>query len=306
MKSPLAPDQTCKLVKTFDLTTIARRWKIELGIDWQPSNSTHLSYWQCPVSNLFFYTPNETVGDESLYIQLERFSWYYMPDKWEFRKALELLGENKKVKRILEVGVGKGFFLEKASATGIDIEGVELNSEAAAVARSKGFKVHGVDLSQLATTNLRSWDGICAFQVIEHLSNPREFLEHALTLLRPGGILILSVPNSAVTVYFDPERTNLLDQPPHHMSHWDEHVFHYLEKILPVKINHIAFEPLAKYHVDSFIASWANQAKASFGDPIRRIIMNRFTIPLLRRTLNLGLRYMVRGHTLLVCLRKTE
>jgi hypothetical protein len=114
------------------------------------------------------------------------------------------------------------------------------------------------------------------------------------------------VPNAAVAVKLDPERTGLLDQPPHHMSHWDEQVFYYLEKILPLKVRSVAFEPLAKYHIPMFLTFWANQTNVSREVLFRKLLINRITIPLLSGALGLGFRFFVRGHTLLVCLQKNE
>ena len=56
-----------------------------------------------------FYTPSELAGSASLYEQLQKFDWYYMPEKWEFRQALSWIQAEHGVRRLLEVG-GRGFF----------------------------------------------------------------------------------------------------------------------------------------------------------------------------------------------------
>lgn len=44
----------------------------------------------------------------------------------------------------------------------------------------------------------QSFDIIVSFETLEHLPNPQRFLQEALRVLRPGGIMILSTPNRAV------------------------------------------------------------------------------------------------------------
>lgn len=307
MKSPFSNHNSCELIKEIDVQAIAKRWKSELGIDWTPPHGVHkFQYWRDQVTGFYFYTPHEVTGKSDLYQQLQKFSWYYMQDKWEFSKAIQVLRSHKisNNSRLLEIGVGKAFFLEKAKLFGLDVAGVELNPDAAALARGKGFQIFEDDLSSLAQSQPSAWDIICSFQVLEHLSNPRDFLEQSLALLKPNGFLILSVPNAAVSRYLDPNREDLLDQPPHHMGHWDASVFSALEGLLPLKVKTIAFEPLAPYHINWFVGSWSNTIRLKFGNLAGQLILNRLTAPIVSNTLAAGLRHLVKGHTLLVCLQK--
>lgn len=233
-----------------------------------------------------------------------------MTEMWQFDRALTLIQRSTAGlssptgKRILEVGVGRGSFLEQARGIGIEAEGVEISPEAAVMARAKGFQIHEESLAHLASQSFRPWDAICSFQVLQHLAEPRTSLEQAVALLKPGGLLILSVPIAAVAARIDSECTNLLNQPPRIMSHWDEGVTRYLEEILPLEIRTIEFEPLADCHIGWFAGAWVSQIQRRLGRPLCRLILNRFTIQLLHHSLRLVLRYLVRGHTLLVCWQK--
>ena len=229
-----------------------------------------------------------------------------MEEKWEFRYALQLLRKHSQNSqhKILEVGVGRGAFLKQAQACGNDIFGVELNNEGAQAARHMGFTIFEQNLGSLGTNHAESFDAVCAFQVLEHLPNPKSFLEQALALLKQDGCLILSVPNSEVVRRMDPEHNDLLDQPPHHMTHWSKEAFYFLEEILPARVIDVAFEPLAPYHVDWFMGSWVEAFEASAGRTARRLVFNRLSLPLFRSMLALGGRKLIKGHTLLVCLQK--
>lgn len=307
MISPLSGSDDCTLIKNIDAKRIASRWREELGVDWVPTKSAEeIQYWVDNRSGFCFYTPASAAGDESLYLQLQKFPWYYMEEKWEFRYALQLLRKYRLNGKpnVLEVGVGRGAFLKQAQAYDNDISGVELNSEGAQAARCIGFTIFEQDLKSIGTNLAESFDAVCAFQVLEHLPNPKNFLEEALALLKQDGFLILSVPNSEVACRLDPGRNDLLDQPPHHMTHWSKDAFYFLEKILPVRVADVAFEPLAVYHIDWFIGSWLKAFEASAGSYARRILFNRLSLPLLKKLLALGGRKLVKGHTLLVCLQK--
>ena len=307
MQSPLSLSTNCRLVASIDASTIESRWLKELGIKWhRPHAIRHFQYWRDEETGLQFYTPDQVAGSAELYEQLQRFEWYYMEDKWEFTTALDILMPLKANSRVLEVGIGQGAFLEKARNARFQVVGMELNQAAAKTARSKGLKVIEKDLASLYADDPSPWDSICAFQVLEHLPEPRMFLDDAIALLRPGGLLILSVPNAAVARKLDPERNGLLDQPPHHMSHWDEEVFRSLENFLPLKLRHVAFEPLANYHINWFIEAWRRQLQGKAGKLVSKTGLNSFTISVIRKALQLGLRQLVRGHTLLVCLQKTD
>jgi 2-polyprenyl-3-methyl-5-hydroxy-6-metoxy-1,4-benzoquinol methylase len=100
------------------------------------------------------------------------------------------------VKNLLEVGCGSGIFLE--------------------VAAKRGWKVHGLDISQqaveLARKNCPTAQVICApieragflretfnvialWDVIEHVEDPEKLLQEARSLLASGGYLIMETPD---------------------------------------------------------------------------------------------------------------
>lgn len=278
---------------------ISEKWEEALGIDVgeQFRELSSIEYWECSQTGFRWYTPPQAAGDGSLYAQLEKFDWYYMPDKWEFSKALNLLENGSS---ILEVGVGEGHFLQAAKNRGFFIEGVELNPKGAERARNLGFQVYEMMLNELSEQIDQRFDAICSFQVLEHVPNPREFLEGMISLLKPGGKLVLSVPNAAVVRKIDPHNQDLLNQPPHHMGHWDERVFRSLERIFPTQVKSVHYEPLASYHVAWMVNGYLRGLLFPFGKTIPRLLVNRYsTLPLQWLMLG-GARKVFPGHTLLV------
>jgi SAM-dependent methyltransferase len=184
---------------------------------------------------------------------------------------------------------------------------MELNQSAAKRVREKGFEVFEESLDDLANRlGECNFDALCSFQVLEHVSDPREFFEGMLRNLKVGGRLIISVPNAAVMSRIDPDRQDLLNQPPHHMSHWDVEVFRALEKILPIKLKATYREPLASYQVSGMVIGFIRGLMPHLGKTLPRLLINRYTILPLHWLLNLGIKNLLPGHTLVVEIEKVN
>ncbi|MHB8056206.1 MAG: class I SAM-dependent methyltransferase, partial [Candidatus Aminicenantales bacterium] len=112
--------------------------------------------------------------------------------------------------RILDLGCGRGEFLELLAEKGFRPEGVDLNAEMIGVCRDKGLSVERADLLEnLAAREDASLDGIFSSQVVEHLSPAalRRVIELAFAKLRPDGRLLIETVNplsvfALVHIYF--------------------------------------------------------------------------------------------------------
>lgn len=112
--------------------------------------------------------------------------------------------------RVLDLGCGRGEFLELLAGKGCRAEGLDLNAEMVAVCREKGLEAEQGDLiERLAARPDASLDGLFSSQVIEHLSPAalRRMIELAYAKLRPDGRLVLETVNplsvfALVHIYF--------------------------------------------------------------------------------------------------------
>jgi len=99
---------------------------------------------------------------------------------------------------VVDLGCGRGEFLELLRTEGIDARGVDGNAHAAAECRGRGLDVVEADLlGFLRGQAPASLGGVFAAQVAEHLPPAalQETLRQAHRALRPGGLLVLETVN---------------------------------------------------------------------------------------------------------------
>jgi len=96
--------------------------------------------------------------------------------------------------RLLDVGCATGRFLQQMAAVGWRVNGIELDPEAAATARTVAPDVIVGDPAQV-TLPRGSFDLITAFHVVEHLPDPARALRNMLAWLAADGLMVVEVPN---------------------------------------------------------------------------------------------------------------
>ena len=105
-----------------------------------------------------------------------------------------------KATNVLDVGCGRGEFLDLLRERGVTASGIELNHDMAEVCRSRNLIVSEGDvISHLDTLQDDSLGGLFAAQVVEHLEPEYllKFISTAFLKLRPGAKLVLETINVA-------------------------------------------------------------------------------------------------------------
>ena len=139
-------------------------------------------------------------------------------------------GSKNKIK-ILEIGCGNGSFLKLVRDRlnlDIDCYGIDLNPGAIEYARTiAGENVFYMDFFEdNPKFEIESFDIICFFEVLEHQTDLKRFMQKTTGLLRPGGFLMGSVPNREKYRPLGKRGTD--DYPPHHFLWWNEKALSYI------------------------------------------------------------------------------
>jgi 2-polyprenyl-3-methyl-5-hydroxy-6-metoxy-1,4-benzoquinol methylase len=132
-------------------------------------------------------------------------------------ERIALSGAGGADKPILDIGCGRGEWLELLRDRHLSAYGIDCNTAMIELATSLGLDARHADLLQhLATLADASLSAVTAFHVVEHLPFGVlvDFLDEALRVLMPGGIVVLETPNpetmrvGATTFYHDPTHRN--------------------------------------------------------------------------------------------------
>ncbi len=108
-------------------------------------------------------------------------------------------------RNVVDMGCGRGEFLELLREAGVEAYGVDLDPEMTALCRERGLRAETGDLiAHLAGLPDGSLGGIFAAQVVEHLDTPRllRFIQLAHAKLAPGGRLVAETINPACLATF--------------------------------------------------------------------------------------------------------
>jgi SAM-dependent methyltransferase len=116
-------------------------------------------------------------------------------DRRKFNYGLDLIESFVPGKgRLLDVGCGPGVFLEVARDRGWQVEGLEFNAWCVERVRRLGIPVFDSPLEK-ADLSPGAYQCITLWTVLEHIVEPRAFLESIRRLVSPDGVILVLVPN---------------------------------------------------------------------------------------------------------------
>ncbi len=113
-----------------------------------------------------------------------------------YKRALDKLAKLQlKGGKLLDVGCGYGEFLEFARSRGWEVDGVDISPWAAQVAsQESGVPVFLGTLFE-ASYPSETFDVVTAWDLIEHLNEPRGFVAEVRRILKADGMLVVRTPN---------------------------------------------------------------------------------------------------------------
>ncbi|MTD94678.1 methyltransferase domain-containing protein [Hyphomicrobium sp. xq] len=149
-------------------------------LDWYYANSENYAYW-----NQYIFPASENARREKI----------FRPRAKRLAEACRKYDVGRGM--LIEVGAGFGTFADCVRDLQIfdRLVLVEPTPGLAATCRAKGFEVVEKPVEHIDLSKYQA-DVVASFEVIEHLFSPLEYLRACYSVLRPGGIVMLSCPNS--------------------------------------------------------------------------------------------------------------
>lgn len=152
---------------------------------------------------------------------------------------------------VLDLGCGNGSFISNFRSYGWKLHGTDFSPTAIEIAKANFPEIHFFltdatsSVSDLAQ-EVGSADGIISTEVIEHLYDPRGFLRNAYSLLKPGGMIVLSTPYHGYLKNLALAATNSMDK--HFTVLWDHgHIKFWSRKTLTSVLKETGFTNI-KFH----------------------------------------------------------
>ena len=176
-------------------------------------------------------------------------------------RSIEKVQPKSASKRIFDVGYGNGFFLALAKQGGWTVDGIDTSEENRKLSQKKfglSLKVgdFGKDVSDGAV-----FDAVTFWDVIEHLPDPYPMIQKAARILKPGGIILVAVPNDQSFLRF-------LSEFLYRISHGRfksglekiyllEHVAYYSLSPLQGLFRSNGFEPIEHFYTSTDLAKYS-------------------------------------------------
>lgn len=153
--------------------------------------------YRCLACHLRFRHP---VPDDAmlrqLYVAGDPGAWQYSTGHrcdWQLAQQwMQTLGDGG---AILDIGCFDGAFLGLCDPSW-DRYGIEMNPTAADTARARGITMLGEDVARLGDVRQR-FDVVVAFDLLEHVPDPRALLGSMAAVAKPGGAVIIGTGNTA-------------------------------------------------------------------------------------------------------------
>jgi len=254
---PLCTENAASLLETLKTADLINAYKMFMKLD--PSNEFHgleeTSFYHCGKCDLMFFSPMITPS-ASFYEQLQKNEWYYLDDKEEYDFASKYVNGTSSV---LEIGAGKGAFSGKIQTD--KYVGLEYNKNAVKLASLSGIRLLIQSIDEYATGNSGSFDVVCAFQVLEHVSDIRSFISNCISCLKPGGILIYSVPSA--DSFIGLLQNYVLNLPPHHQSWWSDNCLRAIAELFHLELVSVFHEKLADTHTRLYASAVIHESLRS-------------------------------------------
>lgn len=168
-------------------------------------NQKGWSVYKCSSCGLGILDPRPSQEELTALYRESYFVGHYdegmTPETEAMRKRLSQEGHRirffksfKKTGRVLDIGCGRGYFLMACREQGFEVQGFDVSEDGATyVRKTLGIPVQTGILEGAFEDG--SFDVITFWHSLEHTDDPAKYLELSRRWLKPGGVLVIDVPN---------------------------------------------------------------------------------------------------------------
>ncbi len=161
----------------------------------------------------------------------------YAEDRWDFDLARGLIGPEEDV---VDLGCGEGRFLTSLGPRPGRTVGVDHHEPAIRRLVERGGEGYASSFEAFSEREDARFDVVTSFHTLEHVAGPLVTARSAVRCLRPGGRLLLSVPNRERSWR---EEGEPLDRPPHHVTRWGPAQLAELARRVGLTVEGVHLEP---------------------------------------------------------------
>jgi SAM-dependent methyltransferase len=149
---------------------------------------------------------------------------------------------------LLDIGSGTGHFAFMMKKEGWNVKAIEINEKA----RLNSSRTFGLDVyapGEISAFAKESLDCVTLWHVMEHLHDPEDYLLKLFTLLKPGGICLVALPNSSsFDAKFYRSFWAAFDVP-RHLWHFDPSTFNLFSKKTAFRIERQSVLPFDVFYI---------------------------------------------------------
>jgi 2-polyprenyl-3-methyl-5-hydroxy-6-metoxy-1,4-benzoquinol methylase len=151
---------------------------------------------------------------------------------------------------LLDIGSGTGHFASMMKKSGWLVTGIEIN-EKARTSSASNFDLQIIGPDQISGLNPASFDCITLWHVLEHFYDPNKYISDILTLLKPGGVCLVALPNSSSCDAKHYGNYWAAFDVPRHLWHFDPYSFSLFSRRSELKVERQLILPFDVFYISS-------------------------------------------------------